>query len=95
MAARKVFLMSKVRFRQDGLYTLPNGEQFILLAGEDDSYSLCSSGDGGRDSLINYRLSSDGRIYHRGTRTNWGAEDLTDTGRTAGNTVKRAAAAAR
>jgi hypothetical protein len=74
--------VSKNQFREDGLYALPNGEQFILLAGEDDSYSLCSSEGEARDSLINYRLSSDGRIYHRGTRTNWGAGDLLDTGRT-------------
>lgn len=77
------------------MYTLPNGEQFILLLAEDGSYSLCSSEDDAQDSLIVYRLCRDGRIYHRGTRTNWGAEDLTDTGRTAGQFVRTAPATAR
>ena len=74
--------MSKTQFREDGLYALPNGEEFIIFAGQDDSHNLCSLEDGAEDSLIDYRLSRDGRIYHRGTRTNWGVDDLTDTGRT-------------
>jgi hypothetical protein len=86
--------VSKVQFRKGGLYTLPNGGQFILLSGEEDSYSLCGAEDDAQDSLIVYRLCRDGRIYHRGTRTNWSAEDLTDTGRTAGELIKKASSTA-
>ncbi len=79
--------MSKTRFREDGLYSLPNGEEFIVFAGKDDSHNLCSPEEKMEDSFINYRLSRDGRIYYRGTRTNWGSSDLVDTGRSI--TVKK------
>jgi hypothetical protein len=74
--------MSKNQFRADGLYALPNGEEFIVFKGKDESYNLCSPKEGEDESLIDYRLSQDGRIYHQGTRTNWGSNDLVDTGRT-------------
>jgi hypothetical protein len=78
--------MVKTQFREGGLYALPNEQEFIIFAGEDDSYNFCSPKDGADDSLIDYRLSRDGRIYHRGTRTNWGVDDLLDTGRSATHT---------
>ena len=74
--------MSKTQFRADGLYVLPNGEEFIVLKGKNDSFNLCSPKEREDDSLIDYRLSRDGRIYYQGTRTNWGPGDLKDTGRT-------------
>ena len=74
--------MSKTQFRAGGLYSLPNGEEFIVFKGKDESYNLCSPKEGEDESLIDYRLSRDGRIYHQGTRTNWGSNDLVDTGRT-------------
>lgn len=78
----KVITMSKTQFREDGLYTLPNGEEFLVFMGENESHNLCSPKERRDDSLIDYRLSQDGRIYHRGTRTNWGTGDLVDTGKT-------------
>ena len=74
--------MPKNQFRADRLYALPNGEEFIVFEGKDESYNLCSAKEGEDESLIDYRMSRDGRIYHQGTRTNWGTGDLVDTGRT-------------
>jgi hypothetical protein len=65
-------MMPGTQFRKAGLYALPNGLEFTVLAGADDSHDLCRPADGAEDSSIDYRLSREGRIYHRGTRTNWG-----------------------
>jgi hypothetical protein len=74
--------MPRSQFRKAGLYALPNGDEFIVSAGENDSLNLRRPTGGSEDASIDYCLSRDGRIYHRGTRTNWGADDLVDTGRT-------------
>lgn len=83
--------MSKIQFREGGLYALPNGQEFILLPGE-DCYLLCSPEEKVGESLIDYRLSRDGRIYHLGMRTNWGIENLTDTGRSVERLIKKVSA---
>jgi hypothetical protein len=87
--------MSRVQFREAVLYVLPNGQEFIILAGARDSYLLCKPGEEAEESSVDYQLSGDGRIYYQGTRTNWGADDLTDTGKTVGRLVKKAAATIR
>ena len=86
--------MSGTKLREGGLYLLPNGQVLILLAGEGSSYLLCSSTDQAEE-LVDYRLSQDGRIYHKETRTNWSAEHLIDTGRTIEQSVKKASIAGR
>jgi hypothetical protein len=74
--------MSNTTFREGHLYALPNGLEFLLSEGEDESYLLRSPEGTVVDFLSDYRLSSDGRIYYGHTRTNWGSADLTDTGKT-------------
>jgi hypothetical protein len=81
--------MLRTQFREAGLYALPNGLEFILLKGARDSFLLCSPEEKAEESLVDYQLSRDGRIYYQGTRTNWGIGDLTDTGKTIERLIKK------
>lgn len=73
--------MSNTTFREGRLYALPNGLEFLLSEGEDESYLLRSPEGTVSDSLSDYCLSCDGRIYYGSTRTNWSRADLIDTGK--------------
>ena len=93
MGDRWAGTVSVFRPRAGGLYALPGGREFLLVEGEGDCYLLLSPGaEAGAEA--EYLLSRDGRIYRGGTRTNWGAEHLTDTGRTVERPAEKAAAAA-
>lgn len=85
--------MSNVTLREGGLYLLPNGQEFVLFAGSDETYLLYSPEDQGKDGLAHYWLSEEGRLYYREGRTNWGIRDLTDTGKTVQSLMKKTAAA--
>jgi hypothetical protein len=70
--------------RERGIYSLPDGRQFVVCAaGDGAGHLLYSPGAWRRYGPAQYRARLDGRIMSRGLVTRWRLEDLEDTGGTA------------
>jgi hypothetical protein len=75
--------MQKVNLRDQGIYLLPDGREFVAHAVFRGSYVLYTPGAWEFFGLHLYESDSVGRLLLRGRPTYWRVEDLTDTTRTA------------
>ena len=69
--------------REQGIYLLPDGREFIAHAVFRGSYVLYTPGAWEYFGLHTYEADRDGRLLMRGQHTYWRVENLTDTKRTA------------
>src|SRR5687768_721196 len=70
--------------RERGIYCLPNGRELVVLHKPEKGrveYRLCGWE---RFELTEYEVNGDGRLTCQGKLTAWDMDNLTDTGRTAG-----------
>lgn len=71
------------RLRELGVYTLPDGREFIVSTIYHDGCSLYTPHAWETFGTAEYWVERDGRLLHRGVPSIWKMEDLNDTGRTA------------
>ena len=69
--------------REQGIYTLPDGREFIAHAVFRGSYVLYTPRDWEFFGLHAYETNAAGHICSKGMLTPWRVRDLTDTTRTA------------
>lgn len=72
------------RVRERGIYRLPDGQEVVATCCAGDEYCLYTVGAWRAFGMAEYLLSEESRIIRKGEPTGWQAQDLTDTGRTAG-----------
>lgn len=78
--------------REQGIYILPDGREFVAHAVFRGSYVLYTLGAWEFFGLHTYESNNSGRLLLRGQPTFWRVEDLTDTARTAHSRTKSEAA---
>jgi hypothetical protein len=71
------------RLRELGVYTLPDGREFIVSTIYHDGCSLYSSHAWETFGTAEYWVDREGRMLNRGEPSIWKIEDLTDTGKSA------------
>lgn len=69
--------------REQGIYILADGREFVAHAVFRGSYVLYTLGAWEFFGLHTYESNNSGRLLLRGQPTYWRVEDLTDTARTA------------
>jgi hypothetical protein len=69
--------------REQGLYALPDGREFVAHAVFRGGYVLYTPGDWEISGLHLYETNAAGQLCSKGRLTSWRIEDLTDTRRTA------------
>ena len=67
--------------RELGVYSLPDGREFVAQATGAEGYSLYTLQAWKTFGMAEYRIHADGRILSKGTPTKWSVEDLRDTRR--------------
>ena len=72
----------KPRLRELGLYTLPDGREYVVSTLYSDGFSLYHTRTWGSFGNAEYWVNQDGQILRYGVPTNWTVRDLEDTGRT-------------
>ncbi len=71
-------------FREQGIYRLPDGREFVVCSDERDQYVLFTpEAWEDEEGAPEYRINTEGKLLSRGIPTRWSVDDLTDTGRTA------------
>ncbi|HEX8844427.1 MAG TPA: hypothetical protein VF791_07275 [Pyrinomonadaceae bacterium] len=78
--------------REQGIYTLPDGREFVAHAVFRGGYVLYTPRDWEISGIHLYETSAAGRIRSKGQTTSWRIEDLTDTSRTARSRSRGSAA---
>jgi hypothetical protein len=78
--------------REQGIYTLPDGREFIAHAVFRGSYVLYTPGDWEFFGVHLYETNAAGQIRSKGQPTSWRIEDLIDTKRTARSRSRSGAA---
>ncbi len=71
------------RLRELGIFELPDKRRFVVSALYADGCCLYSVGAWSTFGVAEYWLDVDGRLIRHGRLTQWGVEDLRDTGLTA------------
>jgi len=66
--------------RPEGVYTMPDGREFIAGAGYGGVYSLYTPEAWNNYGEPEYRVRADGRVYRNNVATPLRVEHLTDTG---------------
>jgi hypothetical protein len=69
--------------RERGVYRLPDGQEVVVSACGGQEYCAFASPTYDSFGLAEYLITAEGRILKGTEPTGWGAEDLSDTGRTA------------
>ena len=69
--------------RECGIYTLPDGKEFVVHTVFRGGYLLYTEGAWESFGPYAYESTSGGQIRLSGRATHWSVEDLTDTSRTA------------
>ncbi|HEY0406306.1 MAG TPA: hypothetical protein VGC89_11295 [Pyrinomonadaceae bacterium] len=69
--------------RLRGIYTLPDGREFVVGTIDEHGLSLFSPPAWLSSGVAEYRVHRDGRLLSKGTPTRWRVADLNDTGQTA------------
>jgi hypothetical protein len=67
--------------RELGIYSLPDGREFVAHAAGEAGYSLYTPSAWKTFGMAEYRVHPDGKILSKGIPTRWGVADLRDTGR--------------
>ena len=80
------------RLREQGIYTLPDGQEFVVHTVFRGGYVLYTPGAWEFFGPYAYESNSAGQIRLSGRPTHWSIEDLTDTRRTAGSRSRSAIA---
>ncbi len=70
--------------RERGVYTLPDGEEFIASVARGGGFALFNPRVWKRYGVPDYEVDPSGRLTQLGQSTRWRVDDLVDTGRTAG-----------
>lgn len=70
--------------RERGIYRLPDGEELVASVARGGGYALYDQQVWKRYGLPDYAIDANGRLTRLGQSTTLTAEDLVDTGRTAG-----------
>ena len=83
IAAQTSAPVAKPRLRELGVYTLPDGREFIVSTIYYDGCSLYTPRAWETFGTAEYWVDRDGRLLHRGAPSIWEVEDLSDTGRSA------------
>ena len=78
--------------REQGIYTLPDGREFVAHAVFRGGYVLYALGDWEFSGIHLYETNAAGQIRSKGQSTSWRIEDLTDTSRTARSRSRSGAA---
>lgn len=71
--------------REDGIYSLPNGRELVVLEKGTDENTVFILGGSEQVESSQYEVNHEGRILAHGRLTAWDVTDLLDTGRTANN----------
>lgn len=78
--------------RERGIYSLPDGSEFVIHAVFRGGYILYTPGGWEFFGMHLYEADDSGRIRSNGQPTRWSVEDLTDTSRTARSRSRSGAA---
>lgn len=78
--------------REQGIYALPDGREFVAHAVFRGGYVLYTPGDWEFSGMHFYETNAAGQIRSKGQPTSWRIEDLTDTSRTARSRSRSGAA---
>jgi hypothetical protein len=73
---------SNVRFRELGLYELPDGREYVVSTLYSDGFSLYDARSWGSFGNAEYRVNKQGQLLRYGSPTLLTTRDLKDTGRT-------------
>ena len=77
------YVPRQYRLRELGIFELPDKRRFVVSALYAEGCCLYPLGAWHAFGLAEYRLNVDGRLIRHGHLTQWGVEDLRDTGQTA------------
>ena len=69
--------------RERGVYTLPDGEEFVASVARGGGFALFNPQIWKRYGVPDYEIDPLGRVTQLGQSTRWRVDDLVDTGRTA------------
>lgn len=69
--------------RERGVYTLPDGEEFVASVARGGGFGLFNPQVWKRYGVPDYEVDAAGRVTQLGQSTRWRVDDLVDTGRTA------------
>ena len=69
--------------RERGVYTLPDGEEFVASVARGGGFALFNPQIWKRYGVPDYEVDPVGRVTQLGQSTRWRVDDLVDTGRTA------------
>lgn len=83
VAAQKPSVIPKPRLRELGVYSLPDGREFIVSTIYHDGCSLYTPHAWETFGTAEYWVDKDGRLLHRGVSSIWAIQDLRDTGNSA------------
>ena len=83
VAAQKPSVIPKPRLRELGVYSLPDGREFIVSTIYHDGCSLYTPHAWETFGTAEYWVVKDGRLLHRGVSSIWAIQDLRDTGKSA------------
>ncbi|HZT59614.1 MAG TPA: hypothetical protein VFA21_13480 [Pyrinomonadaceae bacterium] len=83
VAAQKPSVIPKPRLRELGVYSLPDGREFIVSTIYHDGCSLYTPHAWETFGTAEYWVDKDGRLLHRGVSSIWAIQDLRDTGKSA------------
>ena len=83
IAAQRAPRPTKPRLRELGIYTLPDGREFVVSTIYHDGCSLYAPRAWESFGTAEYWVDRDGRLLHKGVPSVWKVDDLNDTGRTA------------
>lgn len=83
VAAQKPSVIPKPRLRELGVYSLPDGREFIVSTIYHDGCSLYTPHAWETFGTAEYWVDRDGRLLHRGVSSIWAIQDLRDTGKSA------------
>jgi hypothetical protein len=72
-----------IELREQGIYALPDGREFVAHAVFRGGYVLFTPGDWEFFGIHLYETNAAGQVRSKGQATLWRINDLTDTGRTA------------
>ena len=75
--------MPEYKLRERGIYTLPDGTEFIVCAVREGGWNLYEPPTWNTFGIADYRAHPDGQVFWKGDPTPWMIDDLLDTGRTA------------
>jgi hypothetical protein len=83
VAAQKPSVIPKPKLRELGVYSLPDGREFIVSTIYHDGCSLYTPHAWETFGTAEYWVDKDGRLLHRGVSSIWAIQDLRDTGKSA------------